>query len=111
MKKLLYTLSLSTLLLSVTGCEEALNTEPKQSISADVALQDITGVRSLLISVYDRLQGADYYGARFMLGPDALADNATVTNAQSNRYLTWTINNFGVHFNIWGNNYGVLRNR
>lgn len=108
MKKLLYTLSLSTLLLSVTGCEEALNTEPKQSISADVALQDITGVRSLLISVYDRLQGADYYGARFMLGPDALADNATVTNAQSNRYLTWTINNFGVHFNIWGNNYGAI---
>ncbi len=108
MKKLLYTLSLSTLLLSVTGCEEALNTEPKQSISSDVALQDITGVRSLLISVYDRLQGADYYGARFMLGPDALADNATVTNAQSNRYLTWTINNFGVHFNIWANNYGAI---
>ena len=108
MKKLLYTLSLSTLLLGVTGCEEALNTEPRQSISSDVALQDITGVRSLLISVYDRLQGSDYYGARFMLGPDALADNATVTNAQSNRYLTWTINNFGVHFGIWGNNYGAI---
>jgi starch-binding outer membrane protein, SusD/RagB family len=108
MKKLIYTLSFSALLLGATSCEESLNTEPRQSVSAQVALQDITGVRSLLISVYDRLQGSEYYGARFMLGPDALADNATVTNAQSNRYLTWTINNFGVGFNIWGNNYAAI---
>jgi starch-binding outer membrane protein, SusD/RagB family len=108
MKKLIYTLSFSALLLSFTGCEEALITEPRQSVSAEVALQDITGVRSLLISIYDRLQGSEYYGARFMIGPDALADNALVTNAQSNRYLTWTINNFGTHFNIWSNNYAAI---
>jgi starch-binding outer membrane protein, SusD/RagB family len=108
MKKLIYTLSFSALLLGMVGCEESLTTEPKQSVSAEVALRDITGVRSLLISVYDRLQGSDYYGARFMLGPDALADNATVTNAQSNRYLTWTINNFGTHFGIWSNNYAAI---
>ncbi|SIS91348.1 RagB/SusD family nutrient uptake outer membrane protein [Belliella pelovolcani] len=108
MKKIFNIILLGSLVLFNVGCDDALVTEPRQSVSAEVALTDITGVRSLIISGYDRLQGAGYYGQQMILGAETLADNATVTNAQSNRYLTWSINNFGTHFGIWANAYAGI---
>lgn len=109
MKNLKYILSLGIISSSLLfGCEDALQTEPRQSVSAEVGLRDITGVRALLVSVYDRLQGSEFYGARLMLAPDVLADNATVANDQSNRYINFANNNFGTHFNLWPNAYAAI---
>ncbi len=75
------------IVLAASSCSDLLITQPKQSVSSDQALQDITGVRSLLISVYDRLQPNTYYGARMMIAPEIMADNVRLTNTNSNRYF------------------------
>jgi starch-binding outer membrane protein, SusD/RagB family len=91
-----------------TACSDLLVTEPKQSISTDVALKDITGVRALLISVYDRLQPAAYYGQRVMIAPDILADNVRLTNTNSNRYFNERVNAPSAHMQqFWANYAGI----
>lgn len=98
-----------TLLLGASGCSDLFVTEPKQSVSPTVALQDITGIRSLIISIYDRLQPNTYYGARMMIGPDILADNVRLTNSNSNRYFNERINAPGSHLQqIWDQCYPAI---
>ncbi len=94
------------LLLAVSSCSDLFVTEPKQSVSSSVALQDITGIRSLVISIYDRLQPSTYYGARMMVGPDILADNVRLANSNSNRYFNERVNAAGSHLQqIWDQCY------
>ena len=101
-KHIRFILSCSLLLIGTTSCDDLFVTEPKQSVSSSVALQDITGIRSLVISIYDRLQPNTYYGARMMIGPDILADNVRLTNSNSNRYFNERVNAAGSHLQqIW----------
>jgi tetratricopeptide (TPR) repeat protein len=96
----------SLLMLGTSGCSDLFVTEPKQSVSSNLALQDITGIRSLVISIYDRLQPNTYYGARMMIGPDILADNVRLTNSNSNRYFNERVNAAGAHLQqIWDQCY------
>ncbi|TAE31791.1 MAG: RagB/SusD family nutrient uptake outer membrane protein [Cytophagales bacterium] len=99
----------SALLLAATSsCSDLLVTEPKQSVEAAVALRDITGIRSLLISVYDRLQPAAYYGQRMMIAPEILADNVRLTSQNSNRYFNERVNAPGAHMQqLWDNYLGI----
>lgn len=108
LKKQLRNISLAVLALVVTSCSDLLNTEPKQSISPDVALKDITGVRALLISVYDRLQPNTYYGARLMIAPEIMADNVRLTNTNSNRYFNERVNAPSAHMQQFWANYAAI---
>lgn len=94
-------------LVVASGCKDLLQTEPRQSVSAESALADITGIRALMISCYDGLQGAGYYGQRMMIGPDILADNVRLTNSNSNRYFQDRVNTPGTGQNLWGL-YGTI---
>ena len=96
------------IVLAASSCSDLLVTQPKQSISSDQALQDITGVRSLLISVYDRLQPNTYYGARMMIAPEIMADNVRLTNSNSNRYFNERVNAVGVHMQQFWDNYAAI---
>lgn len=108
LKKQLKNISLVVLALVATSCSDLLTTEPKQSISPDVALKDITGVRSLLISVYDRLQPNTYYGARLMIAPEIMADNVRLTNTNSNRYFNERVNAPSAHMQQFWANYAAI---
>ncbi|WP_345168407.1 RagB/SusD family nutrient uptake outer membrane protein [Nibribacter koreensis] len=94
--------------LSVSSCDDLLETAPRQSIALDTGLTDITGVRALLIGVYDRLQVNTYYGAQMMLAPDVMADNLRQTASNSNRYTFFQNNSFGTQLNRWAGNYGAI---
>ncbi|OIN59314.1 RagB/SusD family nutrient uptake outer membrane protein [Arsenicibacter rosenii] len=96
------------IVLAASSCSDLLITQPKQSVGSDLALQDITGVRSLLISVYDRLQPNTYYGARMMIAPEIMADNVRLTNSNSNRYFNERVNAVGVHMQQFWDNYAAI---
>ena len=94
------------LVLGASGCSDLFVTEPKQSVESSTALQDITGLRALAISIYDRLQPNTYYGARMMIGPDILADNVRLTNTNSNRFFNERVNAANAHLQqIWDQCY------
>ncbi len=97
----------TTLSFGFSACQGLLQTEPRQSVSSDIAISDITGLRALLISCYDGLQGAGYYGQRMFLGPDILADNVRLTNTNSNRYFQDRVNTPGTGMGNWGR-YGTI---
>jgi len=98
----------SLILLSASACSDLLDTQPKQSVDASTALGDITGIRSVLISVYDRLQPAAYYGQRAIIGPEILADNVRLTNTNSNRYFNERVNAPNAHLQQFYSNYFAI---
>lgn len=91
--------------VSFTACDSLVETEPKQSISSEVALTSLSGVQAVLTEVYDALQDVDYYGQYFMLYPEALADNIDITPENSNRYPNVIRNEPRSHLNRWGGHY------
>lgn len=98
------------IVVSASSCSDLLDTQPKQSVDAGVALTDITGIRSVLISVYDRLQPAGYYGQRMIMAPEIMADNVRLTNSNSNRYFNERVNApSSEHLRpLWNNNYPAI---
>lgn len=60
--------------LILGGCDSLLDTEPRQSVSPDVATGTVEGIESTLTGAYTRLQERWLYGQRLTLVPDALAD-------------------------------------
>lgn len=67
------------------GCDGLLDTEPRQSISPEVALANIEGLQAIVAGAYNRLQDPNLYGQRLTLAPDALADNAKLGPNPSGR--------------------------
>lgn len=67
------TLFLSAFLF--TACDGLLDTAPKQSIDADVALTSPDNVKSTLIGAYDAMGSGDLYGGWFLMMPDLLASS------------------------------------
>ncbi|HUR12109.1 MAG TPA: RagB/SusD family nutrient uptake outer membrane protein [Flavitalea sp.] len=92
-----------------TGCEKALNIEPRQSVSSEVALQSREGVNAAVTGVYSRLKSARLYGRDLIALPEALSDNGWATN-KSGRLLPEARNNFNAHFtgNLWSNSYRAI---
>ncbi len=56
------------------GCDGLLDTEPRQSVSPEIATGTIEGIESTLTGAYTRLQERWLYGQRLPLVPDAMAD-------------------------------------
>lgn len=94
--------SLASLLVAaaVAGCD-MLQMEPSQSISDEVALTSQQDFEALLTATYDRPQTQGWYGQEFFLGPEALADNITVTDENGNRYPAEVSNEPGVLLGQW----------
>ena len=104
-----YVLLAALLVTTLFGCEDWIDdVEPKASISSEVALTSRAGFEALIISGYDRLQQTNWYGQVFVLFPDALSDNANVTQPNSNRYPGPVANTRGSHFGIWASAYANI---
>jgi starch-binding outer membrane protein, SusD/RagB family len=111
LKKYIYSFVLIFVFGSLSSCTKLLETQPRQSVDANLAIQDITGLRALLLSAYDGLQGAGYYGQRMMIAPDIMADNVRLTNSNSNRYFTERVNTIGTLVaGVWGS-YGTVNRK
>lgn len=72
-------------LILVTGavfllwsCDSILNTEPQQSISEDLALENSENVKSVLVGAYNELGDSDVWGGLMMMQPDLLGDDGGV---------------------------------
>ena len=71
MKSLKYLLVFAIVLL-VMGCDNVLDTEPKQSISEELALNNSDNVKAVLFGAYDNLGDYDQYGGQFYMLPDLM---------------------------------------
>ena len=81
--------------------------EPANNVPPTVATDNIAGVKSILTSVYARLQGVDLYGNKLMLLPDLMADNARTSQPAVNRTAEYS-NAIGAHMGNWGESYTAI---
>lgn len=78
-----------------------LTTNPRQSLTPEVALNDVSGYQSVANSMYNRATSFGYYGQTMMIAPEILADNLK-TIANTGRYQGEEANSDRDHINIWG---------
>ena len=76
MQKLkLYMLAALALCL-VSACTEYIEVpQPAQSLPADAALSDVSGLRTALIGAYDAIQNSDFGATGIAMNPNILSDN------------------------------------
>lgn len=99
MNKYIKTIALAGL-VSLGACSEILDVEPRQSLTPETALADVTGYNGIALSMYGRLRSFNYYGQTMLLGPEALADNLLVI-ANTGRYVGEEVNQDRAHIEIW----------
>lgn len=93
--------------MGLTGCdtEDLLGTEPFQSVSPEVALQDIEGTRGVLRAAYTRNQQFDLYGNVLILPPELLSDNS-ISRSGATRWQALSRNEVRSHMaGVWDNAY------
>jgi hypothetical protein len=100
----IYLLTILTLL--ATSCSDLLDTEPKQSISVEGALNSPEVLNALLIDSYDDYQGSGSLGSAWFVLPEIMADNFT-RNINRGTFGTQYNNTLGAHMGAWGN-YSTL---
>lgn len=95
------------LALGFASCTD-LETNPRQSLTPDIALADLDGYEALAFSMYNRAAGFSYYGQTMMIAPEILADNLRIL-AFTGRYVGEESNADREHISIWNNNvYGGI---
>ena len=80
-----------------------LETSPRQSLTPDIVLTDLSGYESLAFSMYNRATGFNYYGQAMMVAPEVLADNLRIL-ANTGRYVGEEANADREHIDIWNGN-------
>tara|TARA_R110001592_G_scaffold363383_1_gene686679 strand:- start:18158 stop:19573 length:1416 start_codon:yes stop_codon:yes gene_type:complete len=97
----------SAVMVLLVACTD-LTTNPRQSLTPEIALKDVSGYQSLANSMYNRATGFGYYGQTMMIAPDILADNLKLI-ANTGRYQGEEANGDRDHINIWGLNvFGAI---
>lgn len=78
-------------IISLASCKKLLDTKPKDEIDiSNSGNYDI--IKSEVTSAYNFLQNSEYYGRGFIVQAEVLADNAEITQNNSNRYVAESIN-------------------
>ena len=73
--KLARVLLLGTLGLAGTSCDKILDQQPQNSLATDQVFVDLPGANAALTGVYGGLTSVNYYGLRYPIFSDLLADN------------------------------------
>jgi hypothetical protein len=108
MKKIKFIYVIGLFAASLASCEKVLETQPRQSISPEVALTSSAGVSALLNSIYTDFGGAGNYGRDRILLPEVLADNVINTTTNNNSYRTQETNAIGSTFGSWSPAYNTI---
>ena len=96
------------IVLGVTSCEKFLETEPRQSISNEVALEDLAGLDAALVGLYDDFQATALYGRNNLVIPELLSDNIRIAQQNSNRLVNHSSNAEFSHADHWEENYEAI---
>lgn len=107
MKKYTYLIALLVVITAIS-CKKVLTTEPRQSITPEVALTTPAGVNSLLNSIYTSFGASANYGLSRILLPEVLADNVINTTTNNNSYRNQEANQLGTTYGDWSNNYNII---
>ncbi len=100
---------ISTIFISLLGisCTD-LETNPRQSLTPEVALNNVSGYQAVANSMYRSANNFRYYGQQMMIAPDILADNLRLV-ANSGRYQGEEANADRDHIDLWnGVVYGAI---
>lgn len=92
--------------LMTLACDDLLDTEPRQSVSVQGALESPEVLTALLINAYNDFQGSGRLGSAWMVQPEIMADNF-VYNENRGTYSGQFQNVQGTHMDAWGN-YSTL---
>lgn len=95
-------------ILALSSCKDVLDTEPRQSISAEGALNSITGVKGLLTNVYDNIQASALYGRDVIIQSEVLSDNCRISTVNSNRFILEYNNTLRSHFDDFATIYPII---
>jgi hypothetical protein len=87
------------------GC--SLETVDRAALSPPVALDNINGVQSAVLSAYQRTHAFVFYGQQANIHGDVLADNMTLVN-RTGRYEQEYVNAVGVLVNRWAGRYAAI---
>lgn len=100
---------MSVLMLGTISCDDLLDVQPRNSVSADGVLSSPDAVQAAVNSTYARLRELTLYGRNMQGLSEALADNAFVTR-NSGRLINENLNTQGTsatpnHFTHWQQSY------
>lgn len=98
------------LIVGFTSCE-ILDVEPKQSLSSEVAIKDVAGVKRAINGCYSSLQATGHYGRYFSIVGDMVADNLawTGTTIEYNQFLINQIEtDNSIVEDIWASNFDCI---
>lgn len=99
MKRLYKVLSI-LVLMAMGSCSDLLDTEPRQSLTPEVALSSLEGYQALAFTMYGRARSFDYYAQQMMLAPDIMADNLRIIS-NTGRYIGQEANADREHMGLW----------
>jgi hypothetical protein len=92
----------------LTSCKKILDTEPKQSISAEGALNALAGVNGLLTNVYSSLYQSGLFGRDVIVQSETLSDNCRIAVSNSNRFVNEYNNQVRAHFDDYTTIYPII---
>lgn len=99
--------STAVLSLWTMSCTD-LETNPRQSLTPEVALNSVEGYQAVANSMYRLANSFTYYGQQMMIAPEILADNLRLV-ANSGRYQGEEANGDRDHIGLWnGVIYGAI---
>ena len=107
-----WSLTLGIVVLMSACKKDFLDLQPYDSVSSDVAITDVAGMKAALGGAYSNLGNVSLYGRTIPLFGDLLADNVYISTINSNRYLdffqvNYTITN-GNAQGIWQSAYSTI---
>lgn len=103
MRKLIYT-CITTLAITLTGCSDFMDLEPKDKIPADVIFSDPTGVKLYMANLYSQLPIED-----FNFTPQYGFNTTVVKNGVSNAIQSMVVQVDGTYRNdlMFANKYSI----
>jgi hypothetical protein len=94
--------------IALSSCKKILDTEPKQSISAEGALSNLVGVKGLLTNAYSALYQSGLYGRDVIVQSETLSDNCRIAVSNSNRFVGEYNNTPRSHFDDYATIYPII---
>ncbi|WP_345948046.1 RagB/SusD family nutrient uptake outer membrane protein [Mucilaginibacter sp. PAMB04274] len=94
--------------IGLSSCKKILDTEPRQSISSDVALNSAAGIRGLLNNAYSNLTQSGLFGRDIIVQSEVLADNCRIATSNSNRFVNEANNQPRAHFDDYTTIYPII---
>lgn len=89
------------------ACDDLIQVDPQQSVSAEVATQSSTGILAVYHRGYRAQMFSGYWGLRMVIAGDALADNLISNPTNSGRWTTEPRNALGTGVGGWGRYSGI----